>query len=694
MMSTGRNDPCPCGSGRKYKQCCQARDAEEARRADEKGRPFRGRLTRAQRDEAAAAETWAADAIPLMVHFEADDAPRPVLVLVTAGDLLVHQDFAGRLGGGAEAVAAAIERVVVAAGREVGTLPERLVVRHDDVAAALEPMADARDMAVEAADAPELVAVARHLMQNVAGYDVWPPACRTDSWDAWDLPRALVADVFTAAAGFYRQAPWRHASNLQAPRALLPSGRTWTCGILGNGGEAFGLTLYSVAADLFDVVALHRPGELFRDISGRMLTLSFDTAPSAGADVVRMVRTRRLELAGPAAYPILTTINTPGGGVSRDEITDLIALLRALPPFIDAHRGRLEREERTRDPLDLFEWTEPDSGIVFRYAGEAARVRSGEMTLELPFGIDDELREAFEQVMNDPGAGADTDAMMDALNRAIAQKTDAYNERPQGELRGLAPAQVRRLVASDWQAPNDVVRLRRDLDADDVADSDILRRARALLDFTVQRGPLDATQAGNLKLAVVSALVDHLGLTEEYARLREHTKRITEQDVWPLHIARVLCELGGLLAQRKQRFHITSEGRRLADREHAGELYALLFHTWFRVLDLEYVAPLEWPELQQQVAFTLYRLPDAAADWKNVDELLPAVVLPFALDRAPRGGLPHLPLAPMVLGSCVLRPLVSFGLLESRPSARDASGWDVEYRVTPLAAKFMRFELD
>jgi hypothetical protein len=24
----GRNDPCPCGSGKKYKRCCEARDRE------------------------------------------------------------------------------------------------------------------------------------------------------------------------------------------------------------------------------------------------------------------------------------------------------------------------------------------------------------------------------------------------------------------------------------------------------------------------------------------------------------------------------------------------------------------------------------------------------------------------------------------------------------------------------------------
>jgi hypothetical protein len=28
----GRNDPCPCGSGRKYKQCCLEKDAEALRK--------------------------------------------------------------------------------------------------------------------------------------------------------------------------------------------------------------------------------------------------------------------------------------------------------------------------------------------------------------------------------------------------------------------------------------------------------------------------------------------------------------------------------------------------------------------------------------------------------------------------------------------------------------------------------------
>jgi len=31
MMKLGRNDPCPCGSGKKYKRCCYGKDTEVAR---------------------------------------------------------------------------------------------------------------------------------------------------------------------------------------------------------------------------------------------------------------------------------------------------------------------------------------------------------------------------------------------------------------------------------------------------------------------------------------------------------------------------------------------------------------------------------------------------------------------------------------------------------------------------------------
>jgi len=36
-LKTGRNDPCPCGSGKKYKKCCLARD--EALERERKAQP-------------------------------------------------------------------------------------------------------------------------------------------------------------------------------------------------------------------------------------------------------------------------------------------------------------------------------------------------------------------------------------------------------------------------------------------------------------------------------------------------------------------------------------------------------------------------------------------------------------------------------------------------------------------------------
>lgn len=62
-MSVGRNDPCPCGSGRKYKKCCQ--EADEAR-------------ARVQREEQNERIAEAAEAdLPDHFHCDACMAPFP-----------------------------------------------------------------------------------------------------------------------------------------------------------------------------------------------------------------------------------------------------------------------------------------------------------------------------------------------------------------------------------------------------------------------------------------------------------------------------------------------------------------------------------------------------------------------------------------------------------------------------------------
>jgi tetratricopeptide (TPR) repeat protein len=46
VSRTGRNDPCPCGSGKKYKQCCRGKSKDADRSRAEKAEVAASRATR------------------------------------------------------------------------------------------------------------------------------------------------------------------------------------------------------------------------------------------------------------------------------------------------------------------------------------------------------------------------------------------------------------------------------------------------------------------------------------------------------------------------------------------------------------------------------------------------------------------------------------------------------------------------
>ena len=81
VPKTGRNDPCPCGSGQKYKRCCLEKDqaAEHAILAAQRAqRDALQAPRRAERDDLVAAMTEAR---------ELDDASNSVVDLIDAGRL-------------------------------------------------------------------------------------------------------------------------------------------------------------------------------------------------------------------------------------------------------------------------------------------------------------------------------------------------------------------------------------------------------------------------------------------------------------------------------------------------------------------------------------------------------------------------------------------------------------------------------
>ena len=77
MGQVGRNQPCPCGSGKKYKRCCLAQD--EARAADHRRAPATGAVAWDD-DDLDAASNAVVDLIHAGRLDEAEAAARAVLV--------------------------------------------------------------------------------------------------------------------------------------------------------------------------------------------------------------------------------------------------------------------------------------------------------------------------------------------------------------------------------------------------------------------------------------------------------------------------------------------------------------------------------------------------------------------------------------------------------------------------------------
>jgi hypothetical protein len=647
-------------------------------------------LRAALREAAEREPVWQAEAIPLMIRIDEPGAPRPVAVLVAAGDIVLDVTMLGRLPGGGEAVADAIEAAVSAAARKVGVWPRAVQVRHVEVAEALRSRLATRDVRVALVDPlPAFQEMARSMLEELGGGRFWPPVCRVSLWSAWDLPDPRIGELFLAAADYWRAAPWKLAENLQAPRAVVPSGRVWTTCILGNAGEVYGLVLYSDRDDLFERQMIADEDDPFLDLRGRVITIDYTPAADMSSAARREARQAGWETAGRNAFPTLTTANTPGGGVTEEDVVDLIVLLRAVPAFISAHRAELMREQRTREPCDAIEWLHTETGVRFSYAGEAM-IAEADLPDEADLGdTPDEIRTALARALEDFGH-LSGDELIEAVNTRLHAGMHSYNEAPQEDLFGLSPLQVDRLLsAGEWIGSHPAIRLRQDIDLAELEDADMFHNVRALLARAQEMNGLPATDAGNLKVAVVTDMLGRLRMDAEVlVSMRRISKRIIEADVGPLFEARVLAELAELLERKGARFRCIDADA--LDDSHAGVTYARLFNACFRRLDLSFLSFTDWPSLQYQVGFTLARLGSVAKGWTTPDAILDSAVLPFALEQAPRPEITGF--AGRAFESMVLQPLVDFGLLEASGGGFHDGHTERRYRVTPLYSRFFTFQ--
>jgi hypothetical protein len=135
----------------------------------------------------------------------------------------------------------------------------------------------------------------------------------------------------------------------------------------------------------------------------------------------------------------------------------------------------------------------------------------------------------------------------------------------------------------------------------------------------------------------------------------------------------VVLELAGLLRKRRG-FLVSSEGKRLMGEERVGELYALLFETFFRTLNLAYMTRGPEPApLQSGIGTALFKLSQVGGEWRTAEQLSTLVWLPTLLEPVEEPELP------------------GFHCLEWATVSRWQEERARQFRLTPLFERFLEF---
>ena len=168
---------------------------------------------------------------------------------------------------------------------------------------------------------------------------------------------------------------------------------------------------------------------------------------------------------------------------------------------------------------------------------------------------------------------------------------------------------------------------------------------------------------------------------------------LNEDDVFPLHIARIVSGCAGLIHKRKDRFLVKKKHQKLLSEENAGQLYCLLFRTYFETFNLSYLDGL--PELhciQHTIPYSLLRLKELCNNDTSLKGLHSKVLLP-AVQEEVREEIPKLVQADWVIRSRIICPLEAFGLLDCTYEKSKMPFSEItKCRKTELFDKFMRVE--
>lgn len=412
-MSIGRNAPCPCGSGRKYKQCCLDADAQRGRslhlmHGGESAIPHDAPdYERPLVDALDPRTIWEIDAVPLPVHIAREPMGRHCVLMIVADDIVLSADMDPAPPSEPEDIAqwyltalTMVMRTIARSTPKAIKWPTKLLVRHATVAAALKPLLAPHGTEVGlSARLYSLDNAARSLRAALLG-DPWtdldapPPSpdgsdallhdmnsggltlmSLPETWAAWGLPDAVLTPLIHGARAYHAAAPWTVLANEQALRVTdsRNGNQQWTVSVLGAGETVFGISIYGSDDDFMRMYTRHDPREMLRGLDDAVLNLSFERRIDVTPALRQEFKRKRWPLAAPDLYPTLTVTNTPAGGVTVAQAGFIARVLDAVVRFTAQHGAVLDAHDAPK-PM---QYEDAASGLTLRYDGDRAQAVPG-----------------------------------------------------------------------------------------------------------------------------------------------------------------------------------------------------------------------------------------------------------------------------------------------------------------------------